>query len=269
MLRGVPRQRAEELNNWRKIARRHGGDYAFRTEALRSTEEERFIRAALDAEVEVEEVFDLADALLRGEWTFRSYADTRDGFVDAIRDLFVDGQSSEITRRKFSAQLRAYLRESGLVAYRDGMNASGYDPESFSQKEVAVFRAWQEQQSQYVTGLGAELFGPGVSEAVIEDRVRMWADISLREINLHGVAAGDAGNVIAGNTNPGRTIAKIALSSTDRCTRLRIGSMLACTPAAVAPSVRLSLWASAHGRRDAWRPAQRARARQSFRLRRL
>lgn len=188
MLRHAPKLSADELEKWQRALRNRGREYAFQRHYLRETSAETFVLAALAAEVDEEEVFDLARALLRGDWTLRTYADTREGFIDAITDLFTDGQANDITRKKFGAQLRMYLRGYGLQAFRDGMKSAGYDPESYSKEELAVFRAWQDRQSGYVTNLGKELFGPGISEALITQRVQMWADISLNEIRLRGVA---------------------------------------------------------------------------------
>ena len=136
-------------------------------------------------------MFETARGML-GESARRSFEDTRREFADRVTKLFTQAQADEIKRQKFGAQFRAILRVSGLKAYRDGMNSVGYDPESFGQKELAVFRAWQERQSQYVSGLGSEIFKEGgISKGEIALRVRMWTDISLNEIFYRGVAAGD------------------------------------------------------------------------------
>jgi HK97 family phage portal protein len=190
-LRGVPPAQATELQRWERLIRRKGAGYDFKLEVLDGTDVAEFVRMALAAEVDVDDVFEIATGILRGFVTWRAYADTREDFVDAITDVLVAGQGDEIERRAFAAKFRAHLRRFGLVALRDGMNEVGYDPESFSPEQLAAFRGWQAEVSEYVTNLGKEVFGQGITENEIEIRVRMWADISLNAIRLIGIKQGN------------------------------------------------------------------------------
>jgi hypothetical protein len=79
-----------------------------------------------------------------------------------------------------------------LQAFRDGMNAVNYDPESLSAEELATFRDWQSKVSGFVTAFGAEVFKQGITEAEVTQRANLWADVSLKEIYIFGVAAGNS-----------------------------------------------------------------------------
>lgn len=122
--------------------------------------------------------------------SFKAYSDTREQFIDEMVKVIGAGQADETTRRKFAGEMRAALRRYGLLAFRDGMEEVGYSPESLSQKELKRFRDWQDEQSGYVTNLGAEVFKVGITENEVALRARMWANNSLQAIRLQGVTAG-------------------------------------------------------------------------------
>jgi phage portal protein BeeE/2'-5' RNA ligase len=122
---------------------------------------------------------------------FKAYADTKEQFIQEMVSVIGAGQANETTRRGFAGSMRAALRRYGLIAYRDGMNSVGYDPESLNTKELERFRAWQDEQSGYVTNLGAEVFKQGITENEVAIRARMWADVSLRAIYLGGITTGN------------------------------------------------------------------------------
>lgn len=195
-LRGVSTAQSKELSAWRKAIHNKGKDYIFKTEALAGQPLARFVQDALSIEVGSGEqvewlamIFDSADKLLKAD-TVRSYTETRAEFFKAMLGYIADAQANEINRQNFAGRVRTLLRRSGLMAFRDGMNDAGYDPESFSTDELATFRKWQVEQSAYVTGFGAEIFKQGISETEIVIRARMWSDISLQSIYLQGYNAG-------------------------------------------------------------------------------
>lgn len=176
-----------ELRTWQKFALKHGAVKALRFEtyavdALTAA----YIRLALedgaaDAEA-VRTVF--SDAAL----VTKAYADTRAAFRDEIVTYIRQGQQQETDRRAFAAKLRAALRRFGLLAFRDGFNDGGADPESYGADELAAFRDWQARQSEYVSHFGAELFKDGITELEVSTRADMWANKSLGEIYHEGLA---------------------------------------------------------------------------------
>lgn len=183
---------ADELRQWRKRATKGNALKAFDVAAL-PTHVEAFVRRELDVigatadRALVHAVFDDAEAVVGVGDGRKAYADTRQSFVDEMIRVIGEGQRSEVSRAKFGGQMRAALRRFGLVAFRDGMNSEGYDPESFSAEELAAFRSWQEETSGYISGLGTEMFKEGgIAEGEISLRADMWAEKSLRDIYYRG-----------------------------------------------------------------------------------
>lgn len=126
----------------------------------------------------------------------KAYADTREQFVGEMVRIIGAAQKDESTRRQFAGAMRSSLRRYGLLAFRDGMNEVGYDPESLGDTELAAFREWQAEQSKYVTNLGAEMFKQGITENEVQLRAEMWADISLNDARLRGIEVGKSDQLL-------------------------------------------------------------------------
>ena len=187
LLRGVSSAQELELRNWGHITRRSlERGLAFKVEAL-GDDLARWVRDALSADVDVNDAFDLAGMMLRGELELRAYPQTRQGFVTQVASLIERGLASEVDRRNFSAQMRVQLRRQGLIAFREGFLAGGVDNESFSPEETAAFNAWLSESSIHVTQFGSTLFSEG--ETVIDPyaRAEMWANKSLDTIYYKGL----------------------------------------------------------------------------------
>jgi hypothetical protein len=130
------------------------------------------------------------DSALRGtkEWKHKDYAATRSDFTDTIYGYIQQAQADETTRRAFAAKMRSALYRSGLTAFRDGMESVGYSPESLSPIELAAYRDWQADQSQFVTDFGKEIFSEGITETEVQSRTQMWAGMSLDNLYHTGMA---------------------------------------------------------------------------------
>ena len=194
----------DELGAWQRHATNNGAvksadrfDAAFVPahvtawirDELRGATEKAAIRA----------LFDDARLML----SLKAYSTTRANFVEEAYSIIRAAQADESTRGQFASRLRALLRRYGLIALRDGMNEVGYDPESLGEKELAAFRAWQAQQSDFVTHFGAEIFRQGITEAETRKRAEMWASMSLEDIRQRGLQLGDENRPIKwvlGNT---------------------------------------------------------------------
>lgn len=189
-LRGVSSAQLTELKNWRHKVERKGTDTPFEVDTLEGQAVAAFVADALTAGVSIEDTFTIAESALRGEYEIRAYADTRDAFVSELVTIIGAAQKSDIDRRNFAVRMRTQLRKLGLVAFRDGMNEEGYDPESFSPDELNSFNKWLAEQSGYITNFGGEIFKQGITEAEVKYRAEMWADVSLYQARLLGIAAG-------------------------------------------------------------------------------
>lgn len=186
-LRGASGAQQRELTNWQHVTRRKGKGHAFTFDALKDHPIVDWLRDATDSDCDLDDVFEVASAVLRGELTIRAYPETRQQFTEALADLIRKGFDSDIDRRNFAAQMRVQLRRLGLQAFRDGFNAGGQNPESYSPEELAAFRTWLNEQSQFVTAFGKELFKQGISEPEIALRADMWTNKSLDAVYYLGL----------------------------------------------------------------------------------
>lgn len=195
---GGPEPDAEdELRIAQRFMRKHGAEKYLRRFEYRATPNyiADWIRDELNAlDDDARDVRGLPDAvfadalLINDVRAYYGTGGTRERFYQDVMAVIRDAQADESTRRQFAAKMRALLRRYGLLAYRDGMNEVGYDPESFSKEQLAEFRDWQSDQSGFVTNFGAEIFQQGIAEAEVELRARMWADMSLEDIRQRGIA---------------------------------------------------------------------------------
>jgi len=199
----IPRQTPDdELQAWEKKAINKGATKSFVNIALRDgiADGLRERLAACVDKATIKAAFAWAHEELSEDhevltlWpSVKAYRNTRAAFVDEMLRIIGAAQKDDTSRRQFAGAMRAALRRYGLVAFRDGMNQAGYDPESLGDKELKSFREWQAEQSAYVTGFGAEIFRAGITEAQVQQRAYMWADVSLEDARLRGIEAADAG----------------------------------------------------------------------------
>jgi HK97 family phage portal protein len=177
-------EQARELRNWEHVAVRRGRDKAleFRAHTLDAVVD-AFIRLSLeDEDADLERVFELAQ--------IRMFRDTFEKFIAAVESTIYRAATGAITRQKFGGEMRSLLRRYGLVAFRDGMNEVGYDPESFGPEELEAFREWQARQSEFVTGIADEIYKEGGLLGGAERaaaRARMWGLVSLESAREAGI----------------------------------------------------------------------------------
>lgn len=210
-LRSLSKAQETDLERWEKVVRRKGKDTPFTTRHIPALAYTYVALSLEDDEPEMDAIFEAARTLLTS--LVRAYEDTRRGFVEALSGLFKLAATEDVTRGKFAAGLRANLRRYGLMAFRDGMNSENYDPESFSAKELAVFRKWQSDASDRVTAVGAEIFrGGGISEAEAALRADMWANVTLRQIFYEGAALAGGDKLKTWNITPGKDSCKTCIN---------------------------------------------------------
>lgn len=188
---------ADEIRKWRTRATKGNALKAFTAESI-PAHVEGFIREELDVigakadRAFVHAVFDDAEFMTGDPDALKTYygaAGTRDTFQQEVESLIGAANASETSRRGFAAALRAALRRYGLIAFRDGMEAGGYKPESLSQDDLTIFKAWVAESSDYVTKIGAELFVVGKTPDAAF-RSELWANKSLDDIYFAGLRIG-------------------------------------------------------------------------------
>lgn len=192
----------DELDAWEKKVRNKGAVKAatFVCQHL-DAPLAMYVKAMLLTEPSREDVRVLFDEV-RDAAALKAYPDTRSGFKDTILGFITDAQANDIQRQAFAARMRMALRRYGLLAFRDGMNKVGYDPESFSQEELGVYRDWERQQSGYVTDFGAEIFKQGITETEVAVRAEIWTNASLDTVMYEGMTLGAPEKEMRWNRNP-------------------------------------------------------------------
>lgn len=188
-LRSLSRGQELDLERWEKVARRKGKDAPFTTRSI-SPLAYAFIALSLeDDEPDLEAVFEAARGMLTE--TRRSFSDTRAGFVAEMIKIIGAAQRDETSRAKFAGSMRSAIRRFGLMAFRDGLESTGWESESFSKTELAAFRQLQETASGYVSSFGTEIFkAGGISAGEVELRAQFWANKTLTEFYLKGQLLG-------------------------------------------------------------------------------
>lgn len=196
----VSKEAALELKNWSIVIGRKGRDYPFKSLVLPQDARD-YVQVALFDGDDESDVFAVArDVLTEG---VKAYDDTRQAFIAEMRNIIAQGQASEVSRQKFGGQVRSIVRRYGLRAMRDGMRTVGYNPESFSMEELAKFRAYQEEQSGYISKFASEVFKVGISEAEVAIRADMWANVTLEKARELGILLGKPNQMmmwVLGNT---------------------------------------------------------------------
>jgi Phage-related protein len=184
-LRAASALETKELTNYLNVVRRKGREHTFTFEYLPQLIADYLQVAVADGD-EFDDISTTASAILSD---VRAYEDTRAAFVKDMLRIIGAAQADESSRAKFAGSMRAAVRQHGLAAFRDGMQSEGYDPESLGKKELAAFRAWQNETSGYITAFGDELFKQGgITEAEVAARADAWANKSLRDVYYRGAA---------------------------------------------------------------------------------
>lgn len=195
----IPDDQFKDLKNWETLVNRKGTEYPFKSSALPQLVRD-YVQVAL-ADGDGVQAFADARTWLRGG--VKSYTDTKAAFVAEMVRIIGAGQASESSRQQFSGQMNSAARRFGLVAFRDGMNSEGLDPESFDKDQLATFRAWQDETSTYIKGLRDELFKEGgITESEVAARADAWANKSLRDIYYRGAALAAADKPKRWKRNP-------------------------------------------------------------------
>lgn len=171
-----------ELKKWGEKAIRRGATVHFEPEYLEGTPVLSFLSYVLPLveNTDTEGVFSLAQDIALGENTWRSWDNTQQWFTDTLASLIRQGLGSEISQKKFAGQIKVALRMAGLRAFQDGFEFAKAPRESYSPEEVAAFKAWLAEQSQYVTQFANEVYKEGLAESEIDSRCQKWANKSLR-----------------------------------------------------------------------------------------
>jgi hypothetical protein len=120
----------------------------------------------------------------------KEWGGTRSAFVSLLMDAINAAREDELTRRRFGTVMRAHLRNSGLAAFRDGLQEAGVDAAEMDARDEAALAEWLRLQSAYVSKFADRVFSQGLSDAQTEAHAEMWANKSLRDAYQLGQASG-------------------------------------------------------------------------------
>lgn len=180
-LKGVTVEARDELGAWRRVAEKsRERGITFEPRALRSSPRVAlFIRMALENEdADAADVFDHAAEMLR------AYRDTRSAFTARIEELLGQAVRGEITRQAFGSRMRSSLTRAGTQTVYDAFDDAENPIESIDPDTLTLFRAWEREQSEYVSGITAEIYKEegGLTEAGVSTRAGLWASKSLDDL---------------------------------------------------------------------------------------
>lgn len=198
----------DELKAWRKHALNKGAAKSaagFETKLLSEMVVD-FVRGELSAlgadatKSFINSTFDDVEQLLGR----KAYSSTRASFKEGVLALIKAARDNETKRKAWASDMRTLARRSGLDTVFDAFAAAENPIESISQSMLTLFRAWQVQTSEYVTGFGSELFKEGgISDTEVSLRVDMWANKTLDDI--YYTAFREAGASIEAEWREGNT----------------------------------------------------------------
>jgi hypothetical protein len=190
---------ADELLAWKRKATKSGAGKPFVSYVI-PKHVEQFVREELPLAADkaaIAAVFEDAIALVDTA-AMKDYADTRAEFVQEMLTIIGQGQADDVSRQKFSGSMRTALRRYGLQAFQDGITeGSEADHESFSEDELTIFKAWNAETADYISGLSSELYKEGgITESEVELRADMWGRKSLNDIFYTGYRIGGANKAL-------------------------------------------------------------------------
>ena len=125
----------------------------------------------------------------------KSAQSIRLNFENAMEDLIVAARNRDINKRRFGTALRNLIRVSGTSLYTEGLIVGGVADGTLSDEDTGEINRLIVSQSQYVTDLGDQIFGDGITDTQANQKPAMWFSKSLNPFYDAGMASA------AGNAN--------------------------------------------------------------------
>lgn len=133
----------------------------------------------------------------------KDYQATRLDYEGDVANLVNAAVAKEVTRVRFGVAMRALLDKYGRKAMRDGLSAGGVDVDVLEDDDLDTFKAWQREQSLYVSSMGDAIYKEGI-QYTGDARANLWANKSLGSIYNKGLLSADGNGVyewVRGNTS--------------------------------------------------------------------
>lgn len=117
----------------------------------------------------------------------------RDRFAQVIFSINDGGLDSS---RRADSIIRSIVRNEGMAMMLAGMKDGGLTVDRLNKKDLQVYTAWWKETSKYITNLVSRLWGygegkPERSEAAVRQTIDLWANKSMRDAYMRGLAIAD------------------------------------------------------------------------------
>lgn len=136
----------------------------------------------------------LDDTEQRRAFHQKDYQATRLDYESDVANLVNAAVAKEVTRVRAGVAMRAINEKYGRKAMLDGLKAGGVDVDVLEGDDLDTFKAWQREQSLYVSSLMDTIFKDDV-QYTGDARGNIWANKSLNGIYNKGLLSADANGV--------------------------------------------------------------------------
>lgn len=181
----------DELAAWEKKVKNKGIKSAFQTYLIRDAVADE-LRTALDAARDDKAAVKAAFDLTRSKLEIKAIQATRIDFENAFEDVLTEARAGNLTRTRWASIARQLIRTYGARAFRDALAEAGIDDDP-DESEQDTIAALIQEQSQYVTNLGAKLFKDedSISDDMAAQKPAMWYSGSIHPFYAAGKLSAD------------------------------------------------------------------------------
>jgi hypothetical protein len=124
----------------------------------------------------------------------KDYQATRLDYEGDVANLVNAAVAKEVTRVRAGVAMRAINEKYGRKAMLDGLKAGGVEVDTLEGDDLDTFKAWQREQSLYVSSLMDTIFKDDV-QYTGDARATLWANKSLNGIYNKGLLSADRNGV--------------------------------------------------------------------------
>lgn len=130
-----------------------------------------------------------------------------DAFISRFTPVVAEVNAGNVSSRRLDTILRSLLKQYGQRAMLQGLKDGGVDATQLEGSDLKAYHDWYASNSRYVTEFVSRTFGYGDglvqrSDAQVAQSARLWANKSLRDAYLLGVASADANGMYEWRLGP-------------------------------------------------------------------
>jgi hypothetical protein len=124
----------------------------------------------------------------------KDFADTEASFETDLVDLIHAGLDGDVNRRRAGVVMRGILNSYGKRARLDGLVENGVTT-GLSDADLSAHTIWLAEQSKFVSEFLTSSYKSGLTDAQIEQHVKMWGNVSLTKAYYEGAESANANAV--------------------------------------------------------------------------